>query len=76
MNPIYSGFLLPSLLWVRENEPENYKRVRYVCLPKDYIKFKLTGKLLPIIRMPPQRSLSILEMEAGRRIFWTFFPFQ
>ena len=45
MNPIYSGFLLPSLLWVRENEPENYKRVRYVCLPKDYIKFKLTGEI-------------------------------
>jgi xylulokinase len=43
MNPIYSGFLLPSLLWVRENEPENYKRVCHVLLPKDYIKFKLSG---------------------------------
>lgn len=45
MNPIYSGFLLPSLLWVRDNEPENYERVRYVCLPKDYIKFKMTGEI-------------------------------
>lgn len=43
MNPIYSGFLLPSLLWVRENEPDNYKRVRHAFLPKDYIKFKLSG---------------------------------
>lgn len=45
MNPIYSGFLLPSLLWVRENEPENYHRVRHAILPKDYIKFKLTGEI-------------------------------
>ena len=45
MNPIYSGFLLPSLLWVRENEPENYQRVRHALLPKDYIKFKLTGEI-------------------------------
>lgn len=43
MNPIYSGFLLPSLLWVRDKEPDNYKRIRHVMLPKDYIKFKLTG---------------------------------
>ena len=26
MNPIYTGFPLPSLLWVRENEPENFRR--------------------------------------------------
>lgn len=45
MNPVYSGFMLPSLLWVRDNEPENYEKVRYVCLPKDYIKFKLTGEI-------------------------------
>ena len=35
MNPIYTGFLLPSLLWVRENEPAHYDKIRYVCLPKD-----------------------------------------
>lgn len=43
MNPVYSGFLLVSLLWVRENEPENYARIRHVMLPKDYLKWKLTG---------------------------------
>lgn len=43
MNPVYSGFLLPSLLWVRDHEPENYRRVRHAMLPKDYIKFKLSG---------------------------------
>ena len=43
MNPVYTGFLLPSLLWVRENEKENYARVSSVCLPKDYLKLRLTG---------------------------------
>ncbi len=45
MNPVYTGFLLPSLLWVRENEPENFERIRHVCLPKDYLKFKMSGEL-------------------------------
>ena len=45
MNPVYTGFLLPSLLWVRENEPENYEKIKYVMLPKDYIKFRMTGEI-------------------------------
>jgi len=45
LNPIYTGFLLPSLLWVRENEPENFAKVRHVLLPKDYIRFMLCGEL-------------------------------
>lgn len=45
MNPVFTGFLLPSLMWVRDNEPENYAKVRYVCLPKDYLKFRLTGEV-------------------------------
>lgn len=45
MNPVYTGFLLPSLLWVRENEPENYRRIAHVMLPKDYLKFKMTGEV-------------------------------
>ena len=45
MNPVYTGFLLPSLLWVRENEPENFEKIRHVCLPKDYLKMKMTGEL-------------------------------
>ena len=44
-NPIYTGFLLPSLLWMREKEPENFARIKKVCLPKDYLKFMLCGEL-------------------------------
>ena len=45
MNPVYSGFLFVSLLWVKAHEPENFSRIRYVCLPKDYLKFRLTGEI-------------------------------
>lgn len=45
MNPIYTGFLLPSLLWVKEQEPENFRRVAHVMLPKDYLKFRMTGEV-------------------------------
>ena len=45
MNPVYSGFLFVSLLWVRENEPDNYSRIRCVMLPKDYLRYKLTGNI-------------------------------
>lgn len=45
MNPLYSGFLIPSLLWVKENEPGNYSKIRHVLLPKDYLRLKLSGEL-------------------------------
>lgn len=43
-NPPLTGFQLPKLLWLRRHEPEAYARVRQVLLPKDYIRYRLTGK--------------------------------
>ena len=43
-NPALTNFTLTKLLWTREHEPENWKRVRSVMLPKDYVRFKLTGQ--------------------------------
>jgi xylulokinase len=43
-NPPLENFTLTKLLWVRANEPENWARVRSVMLPKDYVRFKLTGE--------------------------------
>jgi xylulokinase len=43
-NPVLTGFTLPKLLWVRDNEPELFERVRKVLLPKDYIRYRLTGE--------------------------------
>ena len=43
-NPALENFTLTKLLWTRENEPENWGRVRSVMLPKDFVRFKLTGE--------------------------------
>jgi xylulokinase len=43
-NPALTNFTLTKFLWVREVEPENWKRVRSVMLPKDYVRFCLTGE--------------------------------
>jgi xylulokinase len=43
-NPALTGFQAPKILWLRENEPDAYARVRRVLLPKDYIRLMLTGE--------------------------------
>src|SRR5277367_906767 len=43
-NPALANFTLTKFLWVRENEPENWSRVRSVMLPKDYVRFRLSGE--------------------------------
>src|SRR4030043_1850064 len=42
-NKALTGFTAPKILWLRENEPENYKKVSKILLPKDYIRFMLSG---------------------------------
>ncbi|WP_165245830.1 xylulokinase [Paludisphaera soli] len=42
-NRALTGFTAPKLLWVRKEEPANWDRVRQVLLPKDYIRYRLTG---------------------------------
>lgn len=44
-NIAFAGFTLPKLLWVKENEPENYGKISKIMLPKDYVAYRLTGKL-------------------------------
>jgi len=43
-NPAMTSFTAGKILWVRNNEPELYKRCRHILLPKDYLRYKLTGK--------------------------------
>ena len=43
-NPAITGFQAPKILWLRDNEPAAYARVRHVLLPKDYIRLRLTGE--------------------------------
>src|SRR4051812_9015703 len=42
-NPALTGFTLPKIWWVRQHEPAIWQRVRKVLLPKDYVRYRLTG---------------------------------
>lgn len=43
-NPALTGFTAPKILWLRNNEKKNFDRVVKVLLPKDYVRFRLTGE--------------------------------
>jgi xylulokinase len=43
-NVALTGFTAPKILWVQENEPQVYEKARHVLLPKDYIRYRLTGE--------------------------------
>lgn len=43
-NPALTGFTAGKVLWVRRHEPEIWKQVRHILLPKDYVRFRLTGE--------------------------------
>jgi len=43
-NPALTGFQAPKVLWLREEEPENFARLSRVLLPKDYVRLRLTGE--------------------------------
>ena len=43
-NPAITGFSAPKLLWVRDHQPEIFQRAAHLLLPKDYIRFRLTGQ--------------------------------
>ncbi|MBQ0042127.1 MAG: xylulokinase [Lachnospiraceae bacterium] len=42
-NISFTGFTAPKILWIKNNEPENFAKIRKIMLPKDYIAYKLTG---------------------------------
>ena len=42
-NIAFAGFTAPKILWMRENEPENYRKIAKIMLPKDYVNYILTG---------------------------------
>lgn len=43
-NPALTGFTASKIMWVKKNEPENYAKCCHILLPKDYIRYKLTGE--------------------------------
>lgn len=45
LNPVFPGFQMVSLCWMREHEPELYGRIKTVICPKDYIRYRMTGEI-------------------------------
>lgn len=43
-NPAITGFTAPKILWLRTHEPRNFSRTTKILLPKDYVRFRLTGE--------------------------------
>jgi len=43
-NRALTGFTAPKLLWLREHEPDLHARIRHILLPKDYVRYRLTGE--------------------------------
>jgi xylulokinase len=43
-NPALTGFTAPKILWVRQHEPKVYEKTRHILLPKDYIRYRMTGQ--------------------------------
>ena len=43
-NPALTGFTASKIMWVKKHEPENYAKCRHILLPKDYVRYKLTGE--------------------------------
>jgi xylulokinase len=75
-NPALTGFTAPKILWVRKHEPKVYAKTKHILLPKDYIRFRMTGEyatevsdasgtlLLDVVnRTWSDRLLSLLEIE-------------
>ncbi|MAT16718.1 MAG: xylulokinase [Planctomyces sp.] len=77
-NPALTGFTAPKILWLRNNEPKNFARTKQVLLPKDYVRFRLTGEFATEVsdasgtllldvkkRAWSTKLLGLLELEAG-----------
>lgn len=62
-NPVAAGFTLPTLLWLRENEPSIWKDVRTVLLPKDYVRYRMVGEL----GSEPSDACSTLLFDTAKR---------
>ena len=43
-NPVLTGFTAGKILWVRKHEPEVYEKAAHILLPKDYVRYRLTGE--------------------------------
>ena len=72
-NPALTGFTAGKILWVRKYEEKIYRKVKHILLPKDYLRFKLTGEYW--CEMSDASGTNLLDVPARcwskYWIFWT-----
>ena len=69
-NPVLPGFTAPKILWTQKNEPEVFSAIKKILLPKDYIRFKLTGEFFSDVSDASGTSLlDIEERSWAKEIF-------
>ena len=66
LNRVCPGFALPSLLWLRDSKPEVFQRIRYIMQPKDYIRYRLTGR----IATDASDASSTMAFDTVKRQWW------
>lgn len=62
-NPVLPGFTAPKIVWVQENEPEVWAKAKKILLPKDYIRFRLSGSFATEVSDASGMAL----LDVGRR---------
>ena len=62
-NIAFAGFTAPKILWMQKNEPENFKKVEKIMLPKDYLAYRLTGSFCT----DDSRALRMLLLDVEHR---------
>jgi xylulokinase len=45
-NPVLSGFTAPKIIWMRRHEPDLYRQITHILLPKDFVRYRLTGEFV------------------------------
>lgn len=63
-NTVLEGFTLPKLLWVREHEPDLFAKAHTFVLPKDYVRFAMTGKIS--MELSDAAGTSLLDMTTNQ----------
>ncbi len=63
-NPVLPGFTAPKILWMKKNEPTLYNRIEHILLPKDFIRYKLTGDFATDVS--DASGMSLLDVKARR----------
>jgi xylulokinase len=63
-NQILPGFTAPKIVWVRENEPNVYEKIAHILLPKDYLRYRLSGDFMT--EVSDAAGTSLLDVRARR----------